>query len=218
MTAARTAADRAGAADRSRAGALRGRGPMRAAPLGLLGALALVACAPAGAQPTDASADAAARGRAGFATLYAVLQHPRCVNCHPAGDAPLQYDDRRPHGQNITRRSERNGLPCATCHRERNGTRPGTPPGAPSWHLPPPETPMVFEGRSPAELCAQLKDPRQTGNRDLAALREHVAHDALVGWGWDPGPGRTPVPVPRDRLVAAMTAWIDAGAPCPPAK
>ena len=151
-----------------------------------------------------------------FAIIYRALESPRCMNCHPKGDAPLQFDDHRPHAMNITRRSEKNGLPCATCHRDKNGTRPGQPPGAPNWKLPPPQTPMVFEGKSPAELCAQLKDPKQAGGRDLAALIEHVDKDPLVAWGWAPGPGRSPVPVPHDELVAAMRAWVAAGAPCPP--
>jgi hypothetical protein len=89
------------------------------------------------------------------------------------------------------------------------------PPGAPNWNLPPAETPMVFVGKSPKQLCEQLKDPAQTKGRDGAALIDHVAHDPLVGWGWAPGPGRTPVPIPRDRVVAAMTAWVAAGEPCP---
>ena len=151
-----------------------------------------------------------------FMTVYNVLESPRCKNCHPAGDAPLQYDDSRPHGQNITRRSEKNGVTCATCHRDKNNPRANQPPGAPNWHLPPSDTPMIFEGRTPAQLCAQLKDPAQTRGRDLAALLEHVAKDPLVGWGWDPGPGRKPVPIPRADFVAAFKAWIDAGAPCPP--
>jgi hypothetical protein len=37
----------------------------------------------------------------------------------------------------------------------------------------------------------------------------------LVGWGWAPGPGRTPVATPRGEVVAAMQAWADAGTPCP---
>jgi hypothetical protein len=150
-----------------------------------------------------------------FATIYRAFESPRCRNCHPAGDAPLQFDDGRPHGQNITRRSEQNGLACAACHRAKNGARPGQPPGAPNWHLPPKTTPMVFEGRTPAQLCAQLKDRAQTGGRDVAALIEHVDKDPLVAWGWAPGPGRTAVPVPHDELVAAMRAWASAGAPCP---
>jgi hypothetical protein len=115
----------------------------------------------------------------------------------------------------ITRRSEKNGLPCATCHHAHNGTRANQPPGAPNWHLPPAGTPMIFEGRTSTQLCEQLKDPAQTGGRDLAALIDHVAHDPLVAWGWAPGPGRAPVATPRAEVVAAMQAWVAAGAPCP---
>jgi hypothetical protein len=150
-----------------------------------------------------------------FAVIYAAFESPRCRNCHPAGDAPLQFDDGRPHSQNITRLSIANGLPCATCHRDKNNERSHQPPGAPKWNLPPAATPMVFEGRTQKQLCEQLQDPKQTGNRDLAAIVDHVATDPLVGWGWDPGPGRTPVPIARSRLVAAMRAWVAAGAPCP---
>ena len=171
--------------------------------------VALAGCASASAD--EAKLD----GKTAFLTVHKVLLHPRCMNCHPTGDAPLQYDDSRVHGQNITRRSEKNGLPCSTCHRAKNGTRPGQPPGAPNWHLPPAETPMIFEGRSPKQLCEQLKEPRLTGGKDIAKLIKHVEDDALVGWGWDPGPGRTPVPIPRAKLVAAMKAWAAAGAPCP---
>ncbi len=150
-----------------------------------------------------------------FMTVYAVLESPRCMNCHPSGDAPLQFDTSVPHGQNITRRSVDNGLTCATCHRDKNSALPHQPPGAPSWNLPPAATPMVFQGRTPKQLCLQLKDPAQTKGRDLPALLDHVATDPLVAWGWDPGPGRTPVPVPRAEVVAAMQRWVAAGAPCP---
>jgi len=186
-------------------------------PLRITRALAALAILALGTACTAARADddRATRGKAGFATLYKVLQHPRCMNCHPSGNAPLQYDDSRPHGMNITRRSEANGVTCATCHRDKNGDRAGQPPGAPNWHLPPTDTPMIFQGRTPRQLCEQLKDPRQTGNRDVARLIEHVAHDDLVAWGWAPGPGRSAVPIPRADVVAAMQAWADAGAPCP---
>ena len=166
----------------------------------------LAACSTAAADPDP---------KAAFMTLYATLQNPRCMNCHPSGNAPLQYDDSRPHGQAISRLSEKNGLLCSTCHRESNGAKPNMPPGAPNWHLPPEATPMVFQGRSPKQLCEQLKDPKQTGGRDLAHLVEHVEHDPLVSWGWAPGPGRRPIPTPRADVVAAMKTWIAAGAPCP---
>jgi hypothetical protein len=171
---------------------------------------ALVACSSA-----RAADDSVAMGKAAFTIVHKVLLHPRCMNCHPNGNAPLQYDDSRLHGQNITRLSEKNGLACATCHGARNGPRPNTPPGAPNWHLPPEHTPMIFQGRSARELCLQLKDPKQTGGKDIAKLIHHVEHDELVGWGWDPGPGRTPVPIPRDNVVTAMKTWANAGAPCP---
>jgi hypothetical protein len=151
-----------------------------------------------------------------FAVLATVLLSPRCKNCHPAGDAPLQGDRGTPHAMNITRRSAEAGLPCTTCHREANAPMPGGPPGVSGWRLPPAETPMIFEGRSPHELCLQLKDPKMTGGRSLAQLREHLAHDHLVLWGWHPGPGRTPPPVTHDALVAATDRWLSAGAPCPP--
>src|SRR5262247_4222348 len=32
-----------------------------------------------------------------FLEAYKVFMHPRCVNCHPAGNAPLQGEDSRPH-------------------------------------------------------------------------------------------------------------------------
>jgi hypothetical protein len=79
------------------------------------------------------------------------------------------------------------------------------PPGvAAGWHLPPPEMKMV-----------QLKDPTRSGGKDIAGLVEHVSADPLVLWGWSPGFGRTPVPVPHAEFVSAFRTWADAGGPCP---
>ncbi|WP_394843148.1 hypothetical protein LZC95_39620 [Pendulispora brunnea] len=157
----------------------------------------------------------AAEPLAEYDVLYRVLLSPRCRNCHPAGDAPLQTDEGIPHAQNITRRSEHNGLSCSTCHRSSNGRLPHTPPGAPHWDLPPAATPMVFQGRTPRQLCEQLKDPVQTNGKDLAALVEHIATDPLVAWGWSPGPGRTLPPVSHERTTEAIRSWVAGGAPCP---
>ncbi len=110
------------------------------------------------------------------------------------------------HGQNITCRPERNGLPCAACYRDRHGTHPHEPPGAPSWLLLPPGTPAVFQGRTPRQLCEQLEDPRQTGGKDLAALVHHAGHDAVVGWGLGSGSGAHAGRVLRIQLAAAMEA------------
>ena len=161
-------------------------------------------------------------GLAAFETVRAVLQYPRCVNCHIPGDAPLQFDDSRVHAQNVKRGPNGKGalgLSCSTCHADKNPPAsygPHMPPGAPNWHLPPPDKRMVFLGRSSAEIAQVLKDPAANGGKDLQALIEHVDHDKLVLWGWDPGVGRAPVPVPHADFVAAFKAWVAAGAPVPP--
>lgn len=159
-----------------------------------------------------------ARGLAAWDTVYRVLLHPRCANCHPDGDVPLQGDDQQPHAQNVQRGPHGNGryaMRCSTCHQATNTPGPNMPPGAPHWQLPPPKTPMVFFGRSKAQLARQLKDPSQTGGRSLEALLKHMREDPLVLWGWSPGEGRTPVPVPHDQFVAAMQTWIECGAVVP---
>jgi hypothetical protein len=74
---------------------------------------------------------------------------------------------------------------------------------------------MVFVGRSPAALCQQIKDPKQNGGRSLDQLLDHVANDDLVGWGWNPGDGRTLPPLSRPDTVAQMKIWVAGGAVCP---
>ena len=89
------------------------------------------------------------------------------------------------------------------------------PPGAPGWHLPARDMPLVFEGRSPAQLAQQLADPAQNGGKTMQQLLHHVTADPLVLWGWHPGDGRAPVSVPHATFVAKMQQWIDAGCPIP---
>ncbi len=74
---------------------------------------------------------------------------------------------------------------------------------------------MVFVGRSPAELCRQIKDPKQNGGRTLDMLLNHIANDDLVGWGWSPGDGRTSPPLSRPDTLAQTKIWIEGGAACP---
>ena len=180
-------------------------------------ATAMAAPAPSAAPPP--SADVIAAGQRGFVEVARVLQSPRCQNCHPAGDAPLQTDRGRPHAMNISRRSVAAGLPCRACHQERNADAIGVvggPPGAPHWGLPPRDTPMVFQGKSLAALCAQLRDPARNGQRSLADLLEHVTHDPLVLWGWSPGGGRSLPPLAHAAFVAAFQAWVASNGACPP--
>jgi mono/diheme cytochrome c family protein len=164
--------------------------------------------------PRALSSDDAAHSRAAFEVVYQVLTHPRCANCHPAGDAPLQGDQGVPHGQNVLRGPAGRGvfgLDCASCHQAQNFPGEHMPPGVPDWHMPPPETPMVFAGTSRAELARQLADPAQNGNRSAAELLRHAAEDPLVLWGWNPGDGRAPVPVPHQEFIAALRKWIELG-------
>ena len=158
------------------------------------------------------------RARSAWSVVYEVLQHPRCLNCHPAGDVPLQGDDSRPHAQNVQRGPDGHGLfamRCDACHQKQNGPDAHLPPGAPTWNLPHPSAPLVFEGVSRGDLCRQLQDPARNGGKKMAEVLHHVAEDGLVLWGWEPGPGRTPVPISHAAFVSAMKTWIDAGCGCP---
>jgi hypothetical protein len=158
---------------------------------------------------------AAAQATHPFTPIQQVLQSPRCMNCHPSGDAPLQTDASRPHAQNIKRSFNKLGGSCQTCHQET--TMPGDhmPPGAPHWNMPPEATPMVFQGKTPSALCADLKDPSKNGNRSLADLEHHLASDPLVLWGFNPGQGRTTPPLTHAVFNARVHEWIAQGAPCP---
>ena len=100
-----------------------------------------------------------------------VIQHPRCVNCHPAGDGPLQTDAVRPHQPLVVRGADGHGAPgmqCDTCHHDANFD-PARVPGHPKWHLAP--LSMAWEGKSLGQICEQIKDPARNGGKDLAALR-----------------------------------------------
>ena len=144
-----------------------------------------------------------------------MITHPRCVNCHPAGDRPLQGDDGHLHLPAVVRGDGdfgAAGLHCNTCHQASNNDRAGLP-GHPEWHLAPIE--MAWQGHSLGQICAQLKDSERNGGRTLAEIHEHMAEDSLVGWGWQPDAGRTPVPGNQARFGELIKAWIETGAECP---
>lgn len=182
---------------------------------------ALLCAAALLASPLPAAGPSTADALAGFNVVRQVLISPRCVNCHIPGDAPLQGDAATPHTQNVVRGIDGKGVPglaCSDCHGAANTPAsygPSMPPGAPGWHLPPPERKMVFQNVSPAVLCASLKDVKKTGGRDLAAIVAHLEKDPLVLWGWSPGEGRMPVALPHADLVKAVKTWVAGGAPCP---
>jgi hypothetical protein len=178
----------------------------------------------AGPRTTDAGAGGAAGqkddagAREAFLAAYKVFMHPRCMNCHPAGDVPLQGDHGRPHAQSVKRGPDGGGkyaLKCSNCHQETNLPGEDMPPGNPTWRLPPPGMRMVFEGKAPGELARQLKDPKQNGGKTLEQVIHHVSEDKLVLWGWDPGDGRTKPPLSHAEFARKMREWADKGAASP---
>jgi hypothetical protein len=191
--------------------------------LGILVAVLSTASAqtPAGQELQSPSAfqsidDRAQRSRTIFAELGKVLTHPRCMNCHPAGDQPLQGTDRRIHFPPARRAGL--GDSCAACHTNRNVTLHvratfQSIPGHPRWALAP--LSMAWQGKSLGDICRQIKDKDRNGGRDLGLLHEHIAKDDLVAWGWNPGAGREPAPGSQDLAGRLVQAWIDSGAECP---
>lgn len=159
--------------------------------------------------------DRGARAKALFVEAGKVLTHVRCTNCHPAGDSPTQGDSARLHEPPVTRGAGGHGTfinACHSCHQAQNN--PDVPvPGAPMWHLAPKS--MAWQGATLAQVCEQLKDRARNGGRDLEQIVHHSAKDPLVGWGWDPGLGRTPAPGTQERFGALLAAWAEAGAACP---
>ena len=159
--------------------------------------------------------DADARSAAIFSELGKVLTHPRCVNCHPAGDRPHQTDAGRLHQPPVWRGADGHGLPamrCSICHGDAN-FEPGRMPGHPEWHLAP--RAMAWEGKTLAEICAQIKDPVRNGGRKPEDLVHHIGEDTLVGWAWAPGYGRSAAPGTQKIAGALVEAWVKTGAACP---
>lgn len=152
-----------------------------------------------------------------FAAVASVLTSPRCLNCHIPGESPLQGDESRPHNMNVKRGSDGRGtlgMRCTNCHPSENSFTPHAPPGASDWRLPPPETPMAWQGLGIGDLCRTLKDPAKNGGRTLPQLVEHFETERLVLWAWNPGPGRVPPPISHDQFVAKVKEWIETGTAC----
>jgi hypothetical protein len=199
---------------------------MRAKLLGIgLAALASIAVvlqshAPVSAAEKTLAANSAENAGDGslFSAFVPVLRHPRCMNCHSSGDFPRQGDDGHPHAMNVRRGSSGHGVTaekCSACHQDHNLPGEHLPPGAPNWGLPPANMPMIWQGLTDGQICRSIKDLHQNRGRDLEKLVEHLTEDKLVAWGWDPGSGRTPVPMPHDEFSKRVKAWQAAGAPCP---
>jgi hypothetical protein len=178
----------------------------------------LVVAANRGSRPVAAAQRNDARARELFVSIIPVLKHPRCLNCHANGDFPRQGNDSHVHTQNVRRGSDGQGVygqKCATCHQQQNVAGLNMPPGAPNWQLPPANLPMIWEGRTPGQICRQISDPKQNNGKSIAQIVAHVTSDELVLWGWNPGEGRTPPPMNHDEFAHRFQEWAANGAACP---
>jgi len=156
-----------------------------------------------------------AESKEAFIAAYKVFIHPRCLNCHPAGDVPLQGDDSRLHPQGVKRGPDGKGLyalKCKNCHQDTHIAGEHMPPGHSGWHLPPANLKMVFEGKSPKQLAMHFKDSKFTGFKTLNKMLEHVEKEPLVLNSWTYG---TPPPLSHEEFVSKVREWIDKGAAIP---
>lgn len=154
-----------------------------------------------------------------FTEMGKVLEHPRCVNCHPVTGAATQGNDLHPHNPPIERGDGDfgvAGMNCNACHGPKNipfQTGAGTMPGAEdTWMMAP--VSLGWRGKSLGEICAILKDENATGGDDLNAVDDEIASNTLIGWAWDAG-GRDEPAGSQAEFAALTRAWIDTGAACP---
>lgn len=196
----------------------------------LVAALTLAALTPALAE-VDINPPATAteaEGLDAWNRIFEVASHPRCSNCHVGeSDRPMwsgpSYGLARPHGMNIRAGDSRMGVeyvPCQTCHTtkdedwENANTMPHAAPRvAMFWQLAPVEADWF--GRTSVEICEQLRNPDLNGGRDMLALAEHLDHDLILHWAWNPGGGREPAPYSLQEHVDDILVWGVAGMPCP---
>ena len=130
-------------------------------------------------------ADEGQRSQAYFTEFGKVLTHPRCLNCHPAGDRPHQGEHGRLHQPPVERGLDGFGYVsrrCPICHQQANFD-PGRMPGHPEWHLAPFE--MGWQDKSLHDICVQIKDPAR-----LAADRSAISFITSARTRWSAGPGR----------------------------
>jgi hypothetical protein len=157
-----------------------------------------------------------AQAASAFESILPVLRHPRCMNCHSSGDFPRQGDDLHQHTMNVRRGLNGQGVAgmrCGTCHQDHNLAGEHMPPGAPDWHLPSAREPMIWEGLSDRQLCELFKDPAHNGHRTVDGIVRHMS-TPLVLWGWHPGEGRNPIPMPENEFLARVKEWASHGAGC----
>lgn len=166
--------------------------------------------------------DHTVRSQTYFLELSRVLLHPRCANCHPPDQTPRQGDGGLIHDPPVLRGpGDRGvvGMQCASCHQDRNLSLARVP-GAPDWRAAP--LSMAWFGKSPAEVCTQLvtaaRSASSSSKSSFPKVREHLAHDKFVAWGFAPGADRRAAPGTQEEVVALFDAWVASGALCPAAR
>ena len=123
---------------------------------------------------------------------------------------------RRTHVPLVVRGPDNHGVSamrCANCHNDIGNNPTSGTPGAPHWQLAP--LSMLWQGLSVGDLCRMLKNPKLNGNRTSRILVDHMDSDQLVLWGWNPGEGREPIPMPHQEFVDQMKVWVAGGTACP---
>ena len=169
-----------------------------------------------------AAASAEDEGLVLWNNIYDIFSHPRCTNCHvgpdnvPIWSGPSYGTIPRSHGMNINAGASRDGenyIACTSCHMTTNSSAPHGPPGSEMWLLAP--VSHQFRDKSTQELCEQIKDPTRNGGLSVAEVADHIDHDPVVAWAWDPGGTRETPPYSKDDLVIFLWEWDDLGAPCP---
>ena len=109
-------------------------------------------------------------------------------------------------------------LQCSTCHvNALTGRGNPAPHAAPrvegAWRLAPVEADWF--GKTSKQICTQLRDPKQNGNRSYTDLAKHLDHDKILHWAWKPGGNREPAPYDLQSHVNDVLTWGVAGMPCP---
>ncbi|MDE2634142.1 MAG: hypothetical protein OSA82_13620 [Paracoccaceae bacterium] len=174
-------------------------------------------------EPATAGSISTEEGLEAWDRAYEVTSHPRCANCHvgpserPMWSGPA-YGKTRAHGMNVMAGESRIGaetIQCSTCHAYREGVNDiphAAPQVAMNWQLAPIEADWF--GKSSQEICTQLRDPARNGGRTMIELAEHLNHDLILHWAWNPGGGREPAPYSLQEHIDDLLIWGVAGFPC----
>lgn len=150
-----------------------------------------------------------------FKVILSVLKNPRCINCHPSGDVPLQGNDQHLHRPLIVRGVADYGpaaVHCNACHHEENNIYANVP-GAPKWVVAPRS--MGWVGLTDEQIGEALMNKTKNGGRSPKDLVQHMGFDSLVIWAWHPGEGRTPIPIPLEDFRKILFDWLATGAYVP---